>query len=83
MRIRGIAAAAGLLASAVLLTGCGSFYSEKLRDIPPEAAGVEFDGLDPQPAVVWADNGEDWFVIHVGRQFVPERAGVAGGDGSR
>lgn len=71
MRIRGLAAAAGLFAGAVLLTGCGSFYSEKFRDIPPEAAGVEFDGLDPQPAVVWAENGEDWFVITWGGSSCP------------
>lgn len=65
------AVAAGLLAGAVLLTGCGTFYSEKLRDLPPEASSVEFDGLDPKPAVVWADNGEDWFVITWGSSSCP------------
>ena len=65
------AVASGLLAGAVLLTGCGTFYSEKLRDLPPEASSVEFDGLDPKPAVVWADNGEDWFVITWGSSSCP------------
>lgn len=64
-------AVVGLIAGAVLLTGCGTFYSEKLRDIPPEAASLEFDGMDLEPMVVWADNGEDWFVITWGGSSCP------------
>lgn len=56
---------------ALLLSGCSKAYIERSPGVPAEATDVDLNQVDPQPIIVWADDGKEWLLVTWGSTSCP------------